>query len=122
MKTVRYTGPAAPPITIADAVTDGQWVTDDDGVAQVPADVAARLLEQDVWKSGGGKAQTITEVLADVDGDPAKATEALTAEQAADKPRRKLVDALTEIVTAPAADETPADDDPDGDTDTSEED
>lgn len=120
MKTVRYTGPAAPPITIADAVSDGQWVTDEAGVAQVPAEVADRLIDQDVWRAGGGKAPTIDQVLADVDGDPVKATEALAAEQAADKPRARLVEALTEIVTASAADEPPAVD-PDG-TDTSEED
>lgn len=122
MKTVRYTGPAAPPITIADAVSDGQWVTDEAGVAQVPAEVADRLVDQDVWRTGGGKAPTIAEVLAEVDGDPVKAAEALAVEQASDKPRARLVEALTEIVTAPAADEPNADDDPDGDTDTSEED
>ena len=66
MKTVRYTGPAAPPITIADAVSDGQWVTDEAGVAQVPAEVADRLVDQDVWRTGGGKAPTIAEVLAEV--------------------------------------------------------
>ena len=122
MKTVRYTGPATPPITIADAVTGGQWVTDEDGVAQVPADVAGRLADQDVWRSGGGKAPTIAEVLAEVAGDPAKATEALAAEQAAEQPRRKLVAALTEIVTAPAGGEPTATVDNDGGTDTSEED
>ena len=122
MKTVRYTGPATPPITITDATVDGQWVTDEAGVAQVPADVAARLADQDVWRAGGGKAPTIDEVLADVDGDPVKAAEALAAEQASDKPRARLVEALTEIVTAPAADEPNATDDTDGGTDTSEED
>ena len=120
MKTVRYIGPATPPITLRDATVDGQWVTDDRGVAQVPTEVADRLADQDVWRSGGGKAPTIDEVLADVDGDPVKATEALAAEQAADKPRARLVEALTEIVTAAPADEPPAVD-PDG-TDTSEED
>ena len=119
MKTVRYTGPAVPPIVITDASVDGQWVTDDHGVAQVPADVADRLVDQDVWRTGGGKAPTIDEVLADVDGDPAKATEALAAEQAADKPRARLIDALTEIVAATPADDPTADT---GDTDTSEED
>ena len=120
MRTVRYTGPATPPITISDALADGQWVTDDHGVAQVPGEVADRLLDQDVWRAGGGHAPTIDEVLADVDGDPVKATEALAAEQAADKPRARLVEALTEIVTAAPADE-PTAADPDG-TDTSEED
>lgn len=120
MKTVRYTGPATPPITISDV--DGQWVTDETGVAQVPTEVADRLADQDVWRSGGGKAPTIDEVLADVDGDPVKATEALAVEQASDKPRARLVEALTEIVTASAVDEPPAADDPDGGTDTSEED
>lgn len=122
MKTVRYIGPATPPITISDATVDGQWVTDDRGVAQVPTEVADRLADQDVWRSGGGKALTIDEVLADVDGDPVKATEALAVEQASDKPRARLVEALTEIVTASAVDEPPAADDPDGGTDTSEED
>jgi len=122
VKTVRYTGPAAPPITIADAVSDGQWVTDEAGVAQVPAEVADRLVDQDVWRTGGGKAPTIAEVLAEVDGDPVKAAEALAVEQASDKPRARLVEALTEIVTAPAADEPTAADDPDDGTDTSEED
>ena len=120
MKTVRYTGPATPPITITDPSVDGQWVTDEAGVAQVPSDVASRLVDQDVWRAGGGKAPTIAEVLAEVDGDPVKATEALSAEQSADKPRARLVEALTEIVTAPEANEPPAVD-PDG-TDTSEED
>lgn len=101
MKTVRYTGPATPPIEIPAAGV----VSDEHGVAQVPDDVAESLLAQDVWAAGGGKAPTVAEVLADVDGDPVKATAALTAEQAADKPRQKLVDALTEIVSAPADDE-----------------
>ena len=122
MKTVRYTGPAAPPITIADAVSDGQWVTDEAGVAQVPAEVADRLIDQDVWRAGGGKAPTIDQVLAEVGVDPGRATEALAAEQASDKPRARLVEALTEIVTASAADEPTAADDPDDGTDTSEED
>jgi hypothetical protein len=47
----------------------------------------------------------VDEVLAEVDGDPVKAAEALAVEQASDKPRARLVEALTEIVTAPAADE-----------------
>lgn len=121
MRTVRYTGPATPPITITDAEADGQWVTDDHGVAQVPADVADRLVDQDVWNAGGGKAPTVTQVLADVDGDPTRAAEALTVEQAADKPRARLVEALTQIVTAPAADEPESTEDTDNDP-TSEED
>ena len=105
MKTVRYTGPATPPIEIPAAGV----VSDEHGVARVPDDVAESLLDQDVWKAGGGKAPTIAEVLADVDGDPVKAAEALAAEQASDKPRARLVEALTEIVSAPADDE-PTDD------------
>lgn len=49
MKTVRYSGPAAPPITIGTA--DGVLVTDDQGVAEVPDDLAKSLLDQDIWES-----------------------------------------------------------------------
>lgn len=49
MKTVRYCGPAAPPITIADA--GGVVVTDDQGVAEVGDDLAKSLLDQDIWES-----------------------------------------------------------------------
>ena len=121
MKTVRYIGPAAPPITISVPSVDGQWVTDDNGVVQVPAGVADRLTGQDIWRAGGTKPATIDQVLADVDGDPAKAAVALDAEQAADKPRARLVAALTEIVTAVTATDEPASPDA-SDTDTSEED
>ena len=115
MKTVRYTGPATPPIEIPSASA----VTDEHCVVQVPDEIAESLLEQDVWVAGGGKAPTVAEILADVGDDPAKATAALTAEQATDKPRRKLVDALTDIVSAPAEDPEPT---PDEGTTPSEED
>lgn len=49
MKTVRYCGPAAPPIAIA--APDGNVVTDDQGVAEVDDDLAKSLLDQDIWES-----------------------------------------------------------------------
>lgn len=51
MKTVRYVGPSTPPI----AVPAAGAITDDNGVVQVPADVAASLLDQDTWVAGAGK-------------------------------------------------------------------
>ena len=47
MKTVRYTGPDAPPITIGGA--DGAFVTDDQGVIEVDDDLAKTLTTQDHW-------------------------------------------------------------------------
>ncbi len=119
MKTVRYTGPDAPPITIGGA--DGVFVTDDQGVIEVPDDLAARLVEQEYWRSAGARAATVAEVLDQVGGDPTKASEALAAEQASDKPRPKLVAALTKIVAEPGESDPDVADRDDADT-TSEED
>lgn len=49
MTTVRYTGPATPPIVIA--VGDDTVVTDDDGVAEVDDTLAKTLISQDDWES-----------------------------------------------------------------------
>jgi len=51
---VRYVGPAARPVTVH--TPDGQLLTDDAGVVDVPDDLAARLLDQDTWETGGGRA------------------------------------------------------------------
>lgn len=55
MKTVRYTGPDAPPITIGTA--DGVFVTDDQGVVEVDDALAKTLTEQDHW-TGASSAKT----------------------------------------------------------------
>ena len=49
MKTVRYTGPATPPIVIA--VGDDTVATDTDGVAEVDDTLAKTLTSQDDWEA-----------------------------------------------------------------------
>lgn len=50
MRTVRYAGPATPPIVIATA-DGGTVVTDDDGVAEVDDQLAKTLSSQDDWEA-----------------------------------------------------------------------
>lgn len=69
------------------------------GPADLDRDEARRLIHEGyaIALDTTAKAKNIDEILADVGDDPAKAAEALTAEQAASKPRSTLVAALEAI-------------------------
>lgn len=53
MKKLRYTGPAAPPITIGTA--NGTVISDDEGVVEVDDDLAKSLAAQNIWVAVGNK-------------------------------------------------------------------
>jgi hypothetical protein len=73
----------------------------------VPDSVAESLLTQDAWEDPAGPGDdvpvgTISDVLAWVDSDPARAAAALEAERAG-KARKKLLDTLEQLVAGPPA-------------------
>jgi len=57
VKKLRYTGPAAAPVTVPAA----HAATDADGIVELPDDVAASLLDQDVWEPAVKTKTTIKE-------------------------------------------------------------
>lgn len=69
------------------------------GPADLEAEEARRLIHEGyaVAVDQTAKPAKVAEILVDVDGDPAKAAQALAAEEAAAKPRSTLIDALTAI-------------------------
>lgn len=70
------------------------------GPADLPDEEARRLIHEGyaVAVDPEAKPAKVDKILADVGSDPAKAAEALAAEQASTKPRSTLIDALTAIV------------------------
>jgi hypothetical protein len=117
--TIAYVGPQQAGVQIQatgqfvrPAGSPPQTVVDDDGTVHeiptevdVPADLARRLVAQDVWQpvgwgaGDGPAAGTIDEVLGRVGDDRDAAAAALAAEQAkGDKARTTLVDKLQALV------------------------
>lgn len=80
---------------------------------EVPDDLGASLVTQDSYVAVDGRGRdvadapegTVDDVKAWVKGDPARAAQALAAEQEREKPRPGLVTALEEIIAAGAADQ-----------------
>lgn len=69
---------------------------------EVPDDLGAQLLDQG-WLPGSGKAPTVAGILEAVGSDPVAAADALASEQAAEKPRKSLIDGLQAVIdTNPA--------------------
>lgn len=77
-------------------------------VADVPDEVADELVARPGWAAATApKVPKVADVLAEVDGDPARAAAALATEQArGDKARTSLVEQLATIVEAPASETT----------------
>lgn len=79
------------------------------GIVSTDDDLGAALLEQvDRWAPAGDVeiGLSIEKVLAQVADDPDRARSALDAENATDKPRTSLVDALTKIIDTQEGEQT----------------
>ena len=81
-------------VATGDRVEGGETV-------EVPDELGESLIEQvDAWEAVDGGRSTVTEVLADVGGDPDRARQALAIENESGKPRKSLVSRLEEIIAA----------------------
>lgn len=91
----------AVPVTIAPPGKQ-PIVVEPGATAEVDDELGQSLLEQpDRWTSYGVDTESsVSAVLAQVGNDKTKAQKALDDEQAGDKPRKTLVDALTKIIEA----------------------
>lgn len=80
-------------------IVDSGQVVEAGETVEVDDELGERLAEQtDVWEVAEGSGRpTISQVKADVGGDPDKARRALAVELESDKPRKSLISHLEEI-------------------------